>query len=67
MMAPMTRPVSLGLLAPVDQIALIWGALLGNLKNRLLGMGAKLGPVIAPKSSGLIGTKESAEGFATEL
>jgi hypothetical protein len=36
--------------APVDQMALVWGALLGNLKNRLLGMGAKLGPVIAPKS-----------------
>ena len=39
-----------GLLAPVDQMALVWGAMLGNLKNRLLGMGAKLGPVIAPES-----------------
>ena len=39
-----------GILAPVDQMALVWGALLGNLKNRLLGMGAKLGPVIAPES-----------------
>ena len=27
--------------APVDQMTLVWGALLGNLKNRLLGMGAK--------------------------
>ena len=39
-----------GILAPVDQMALVWGALLGNLKNRLLGMGAKLGSVIAPES-----------------
>lgn len=39
-----------GLLAPVDQVAILWGALFGNLKTRLVGLGAKLGPVIAPEN-----------------